>query len=456
MTTRPMTARRGSALLAGLIVATAACASDADESAVDEVETVETAVASTTPSTTGAASGTEVTVANTEPASTTLPPVTVSPPVAGGLLDFEFQPVPAGDYRVETIGAPFTITVPEGWWVQPNSLGHFVITDETSQGPGDLDIVMLRPSNLADPDDPGAPPDDQRGDWPLDDIEGWLDALTPGVVADGPEPGTLGGLDAVRFDVELTDEVACGPDFCVGFATNRRVNGMWFDRRIGYRVWWIDGRDEAPIAVVIGDGGDPAFVERAEAVLDTVEFESVGPNPIPAEGNLWELGIPAIVSAGTVSLPAGPGVTFELTQDRHIHQQGPFVAIAGEGPFETDIFFPETSASGAPIETADDVIAALEETAGITVDGIGAREVDGRESVEVSFTGPGLQPDVRAVFPFADDPRNGWRPPIEGRMWILELDDGVVFVTAEIFETGFMDEALELAETILGTISFGP
>ena len=222
--------------------------------------------------------------------------------------------MPSGEYRVETIGAPFTIDIPEGWFVQPNSLGHFVITATGSVGPGDRDIVMIRPSNLADPDQPGAAVEEQIGEWPLDDIDGWLAALIPGVIDGDPMDTTLGGLDAVTFDVAITDEVECGEMFCVGFATNRGVNDMWFDRRTGYRMWWIDGGEQAPIAVMIGDGSDPSFTERAQEVLDTVTFESVGPNPVPAEGNLWELGFPGQVPAGTVSLPVGPGVTFELSE----------------------------------------------------------------------------------------------------------------------------------------------
>jgi hypothetical protein len=149
---------------------------------------------------------------------------------------------------------------------------------------------MFRPSNLADPDQPGAPLEELAGDWPLDDINGWLDALIPGVVDGEPVDTTIGGLDAVQFDVAITDEVECGEDFCVAFATSRGLNGMSFEPPSGYsfeppsgyRVWWIDGGDEAPIVINIGDGSDPEFTERAQAVLDTMTFESVGPNPIPS------------------------------------------------------------------------------------------------------------------------------------------------------------------------------
>lgn len=466
MTTRPKTVGRAAALVVASVMLVAACADDGDDGAesIDSPTEVsgtgtatDTADAETTdPPATAATTSTADSAApvTTEPVATTAP-ATTAPAEGGGLLDVEFQPVPPGDYRVETIGAPFTISIPDGWWVRPNSFGHFVLTDAESMGPGDRDIVMIRPSNLADPDRPNVPAEEQAGDWPLDDIEGWVEAVVPGVIAAGPEGTTLGGLDAITFDVMLTDDVACGQEACVGFATNRLVNSMWFDRRIGYRVWWIDGGDESPIAVFIGDGGEPDFTERAEAVLDTVVFESVDPNPIPAEGNLWELGIPSEVPAGTVTLPVGPGVTFELVEDTFIPQNSQFAAVFGQGSWETDIVFPSTARSGAAVETVDDVIAALDAEPDITVEVVGTREVDGREATVVDITGPAPSPDVTPAFPL-DGSDVGWRPPWAGTLWIVQLDDGPAFVSAEWFDTGFADDARDWAEPILDSITFGP
>jgi hypothetical protein len=374
------------------------------------------------------------------------------------LLDFEFESVPAGRYRVETLGAPFAIDVPEGWRVQYNSLGYLVITDEDSFGPGDRDIQMIRPSNLADPDQPGAPTDEQAGDWPTDDITGWVNALIPGVVDGEPVDTTIGGLDAVRFHVAITDEVECGENFCVGFVTNRRVNDVWFDSGTGYRVWWVDGGDESPIAVAVGDGDDPDFLERAQAVLDTVTFESVGPNPIPEEGDLCKLGFPCEAAAGTVTLPVGPGVTFELAEAHRVFQEDDFKArVLMDDPAEVDIFFPDQTFDGEPLATADDVVAALERDPENTVTVVGAREVGGSEAAEVEFSGStefgpeGPTPTLTA----STVSGAGWIAPPDASLWVIETPNGLAVITAEWFEPTGREPALALASEILDSIVFG-
>ena len=351
------------------------------------------------------------------------------------------------------------IDVPEGWWVQPNSFGHFVLTDEASQGPGDRDIVMIRPSNLSDPDQPGAPVEEQAGDWPLADIDGWLAALIPGVVDGEPVATTIGGLDAVQFDVSITDEVECGREVCVGFATNRLVNSLWFDRGTGYRVWWIDGGDESPIAIDIGDGGDPEFIERAQAVLDTVTFESVGPNPIPSEGNLWEFGIPSEAPAGTVSLPVGPGVTFEMSESHFIGFRDELIAaVFLDGPGESDIVFPDRAFDGEPLTTVDDVVAALERDENVTATVGGTREVDGYEATEVEVSNSAASGPTRPspTLRWSDDPDEGWIAPPDGTVWVMETPHGIAAITAEWFEAFAAEPAQALAAEILDSIVIGP
>ena len=373
-------------------------------------------------------------------------------------LDFEFQPVPAGRYRVETIGAPFVIDIPEGWFVQPNSFGHFVITDPESMGPGDRDIVMIRPSHLADPDQPGAPVDQQDGDWPLDDITGWLEALIPGVVDGDAVTTTIGGFEAVRFDVAVGDDVECGEEFCVGFATNRQVNSMWFDPDVRYRVWWIDGGDQSPIAVNIGDGSAPEFAERAQAVLETVVFESIGPNPVPAEGNLWELGVPSDVPAGEVTLPVGPGIEFEMSESHFIVQNDHFAGVLLQGPGEVDILFPDLAFDGTEIATVDDVVDAVERDPDLSGLVVGSRDVDGYEATEVEISSdlqPGGDGPPPKLLRSGGAEGDGWRAPPDGILWVMETPDGVAVITAEWFETAVESDARSLATEILDSIAIG-
>jgi hypothetical protein len=454
--------RASGAIAVVCLLAATACSSDDDDTTSASAPATAVEDASDEPTTTEPPETTPSTDAPTTDAPATTEPEADEPAVTASsdevqLLDFEFQAVPAGQYRVETLGAPFLIDIPEGWWVQPNSFGRFVITDADSAGPGDRDIVMIRPSNLADPDQPAAPVEEQAGDWPLGDINGWLEALIPGVVDGGPVDTTIGGLDAVQFDVAVTDEVACGEDGCVGFATNRLVNGMWFDPPTGYRVWWIDGGDESPIAINIGDGSDPEFTERAQAVLDTVTFESVGPNPIPSEGNLWELGIPSEVPAGTVTLPVGPGVTFEMSEPRFVVQDEFKANVLVDGPGEADIFFPDQAFDGEPLATVDDVVGSLERDPDVTATIVGTREVSGYEATEVDISssvepGPVRPPPTLQRSAPSD---SEWLAPPDGTMWIMETPNGLAVITAEWFEPTGMEPAQALAAQILDSIVIG-
>ena len=443
--------RRAAAVIVALgALVGAACNSDDDTSSTDTI----TASGSTAPGTT-APPTTPAATPGSDPDES--PVDTVAEDVA--VLDFEFQPVPAGRYRVETIGAPFVIDIPEGWFVQPNSFGHFVITDPESTGPGDRDIVMIRPSNIADPDQPGAPVEEQDGDWPLDDISGWLEALIPGVVDGDAVETTIGGLDAVRFDVAVGDDVDCGDEFCVGFATNREVNSMWFDPDVRYRVWWIDGGDESPIAVNIGAGSDAEFTERAQAVLDTVVFESIGPNPVPAEGNLWELGLPSEVPAGEVNLPVGPGIAFEMSESHVIVQDGPFAGVLLEGPGEVDVFFPDLAFDGAEVATVGDVVDAIERDPDLTGVVVGSRDVGGYDATEIEISsdlqpGDDGPPPPRFLWSGGSEDE-GWLAPPNGILWVADTPDGVVVVTAEWFEPSAEADAQELATEILDSITIG-
>ena len=234
---------------------------------------------------------------------------------------------------------------------------------------------------------------------------------------------------------------------------------MWFDRGVGYRVWWIDGGDESPIAINIGDGSDPAFTERAQAVLDTVTFESVGPNPIPSEGNLWELGIPSVVPAGTVALPVGPGITFEMSESHFVFQRDDYFAgVVLDVPGEADIFFTDQAFDGEPLATVDDVVDALERDPDLTATVIGTREVNGYEATEVNIVnslspGPNRPPPT---FGRSDkQPDVGWLAPPDGTLWIMETPDGLAVITAEWFEPSGMEPAQALAAEILDSIVVG-
>lgn len=197
------------------------------------------------------------------------------------LFTDQFTAVAAGSYRVDTLGTPFSLTVDDGWWVQPNSSAHTVFTDPASVGPGDRDVVFLRPTGLVDPQQPQAARVAQVG-WPLDDIEGWLEELIAGVVTGEPTTAMLGGRSAVRFEVRLDSDAVCGPEpYCVGFITNHSVNGFEFELNHRYVIYWVDQQAAPPVVVILGiPDGRESFEARADSLLETVAFGEPQPHPI--------------------------------------------------------------------------------------------------------------------------------------------------------------------------------
>ncbi len=193
-------------------------------------------------------------------------------------------------------------------------------------------------------------------------------------------------------------------------------------------------------------------------MLDTVTFESVGPNPVPSEGNLWELGISSEVPAGTVTLPIGPGVTFEVSEPHFIGQDEYGAGVELDAPGVAVVFFPDEAFDGEPLATVDDVVGSLERDPDVTATVVGTREVSGYEATEVgvsSLVEPGPDRPPPTLRNSATPPDNGWIAPPDGTIWIMETPDGLMVITAEWFEPEGMEPVQALAAEILDSIVIG-
>jgi len=443
-------------LLALGLIASACGGDDADTAAttttVAETTEVEEAVETTAPPTTEA----EEEPAEEEDAEADEEAEEAEPAPSGEpvLLDLQFSPIDPGTYLVETTGVPFTITIDGEWWVQPNSDGWTVLTHPDSQGPDDRDIVFLRPSDLSDPSQPGADPDVQEG-WPLDDLPGWLENITEGLITEPAVETQLGGRDALRFEAQVTDESMCGPEpFCIGFATNNLVNSLQFVPGSKSVVYWVDMGDETPLIVYIGSPADNDDWEAtAEAILETIEFGEPGPNPIdPDGGPLWEAGITTDVPAGVQQFPALGGLQLELDEERFVVQEGDnfMVVFDGDVAGNVEIWVAYSDFDGTPIETTDELVAVLEtiETT-VTETDPSTHTLGEARSFETASTAAGPPgPDSLGIFTM--DGQIPWFSPPAGRLWVFETDRGVVVVSAESFEGDrYLDQMTALAEDVV-------
>lgn len=184
-------------------------------------------------------------------------------------LTQQFAPVPEGTWEATALGTSFEVDIEGEWWVQPNEPGLVVLSDPDSRGPGEDDVVFIRPTALSDPTDPGS-----GEPWPVDDIEGWLASTDAGVVA-APVEDEVGGVKGIVFEVELTRSTS------FPFVDNAGGGGKEFFPGHRYVVHWLDQEEHAPIVIVVGartteiDGWRPT----AASLLETVRFGEPAPHP---------------------------------------------------------------------------------------------------------------------------------------------------------------------------------
>ena len=371
----------------------------------------------------------------------------------------EYSPIDAGTHRVTALGTPMTFTVDDSWFVNPNEPGYFALSDPSSVGPDDRDIVFMRVAALADPEAPGAPLAEQDG-WPVDDLEGWLANLADGIEVSDPENVILGGRDAVRFDISVDDDFECGPEFCAGFVHNGNNGGRSLSPGITNRAFWID-EGETPILVMLGAGlQGEEFFDRAEEVLATLAFGEEQPHPLDLDRPIWEQGQPSEVPAGRADFTAA-GFSFELAEDRFVNQRGSRVAgqtgsVVGviqrtdSGIF---IHMPIADLEGNPLSTADDVAEAI-----LADPTAGAEEVE--PTVESIYpvrqftTAPNSPNDFGLKWD--DTPGLEWHKGPNTTLYILDSPDGVVLVSAEARAEDTLAAAEAEAAQIIATLETIP
>lgn len=183
-------------------------------------------------------------------------------------LTTSFGSLKAGTYRLDTFGTPFTFEVGNSvFFVMENRSGFLAVAPPNSRDFDDRDMVIIRLAELSDPTAPNA----QGEGWPADDFAGWLDNLTDGVLATDREETTLGGLPAIRVDLELGDIECLSGNDCVLFDLSRRKS---LNPGAKYRIWVVEQETAEPLAVILGitNESDRAWWDAYEEILSTLSF----------------------------------------------------------------------------------------------------------------------------------------------------------------------------------------
>ncbi|MBT8241840.1 MAG: hypothetical protein KJN63_11495, partial [Acidimicrobiia bacterium] len=357
----------------------------------------------------------------------------------------EFIPLDPGTYRVDTVGTHFSFTIDETLRVQPNSRAYITMSHPGSQGFGDRSITFMRLTALSNPAEPTAPLDELGDGWPADDFAGWLDNLSDEIVITTRKDTTLGGLDAVRVELSL-NESGCPPrpDPCGPFGTNRLVHTSELYSGDEYQIWIVEQGNEDPLAVIVAIDREEEseWFDTAEAILSTLAFGDVAPNPI--------LDLPP----GPVELPFLGGIQIELPEGAFaIRDPQSFDRIVPYSwPGDTKFLISPAGAAGNPLDTSDDLVAVLRGSA--DVDEIALATIDGIEARVFNITGT---TSSAPTFQLSPGEKTGWHPPPQGRVWVIDHPDrGLLMITAEAAEN--LDIVLPIAlaqtEAIIESLEF--
>lgn len=347
-----------------------------------------------------------------------------------------------GTFRIDTLGTAFTFEIGGTTGLLVNENGVVSITELTNRNADDRTLTFRRTSLLPDPAAPTAVVDPASA-WPANDLAGWIDALDDRVIASEPTITTLGGLDATFVEIEF----ACDGLNCTAGDLSTDPDHPYFTSGSQYRLWVVDQDEQDPIVVIVAidDDGDTAFFDRADALLSSLKFESIKPNPVTRP------------PAGPSELTVFGGISLELPQEVVVIE--PYVGfarlmppgIAGDVEFLTR----PLDVDGAGVMTSQQLVELFEDesivlTEFVTPD-IGG--IDARAFEVVSGSNPNVVLKARD----ADlvRPEFGWEPPHRGQLWVIEHPErGLLIVSAASFSSETIDELRTWTQALLRSLEF--
>ncbi|MEM7285835.1 MAG: hypothetical protein AAF480_05750 [Actinomycetota bacterium] len=371
-----------------------------------------------------------------------------------------FTPFDPGTYRTGALGTPMSFTATETLATQPNGSGMFAVTDVRSQAPDQYELLFMRVSHFSDPGAPNTPLEEQEG-WPADDFDGWLDNLHEGVIATDPVETAINGLPALSVDLQLADDMECGwvPGFCAGLAVNHDEHIKALNKGSFYRLWFIEQAEEDPLLIVsaISSEDQAPWLDQADAVLETVAFGQIAPNPVqllsPGPTRLGALGgVQMDVPDDFAELTAGLPLFIRPWTGRQFSFM-PMTELRG------GVYFLDQphSVEGIPLASPDEVVAELVSNGG-NVTEIGPATIDGIDARVFDFTTDRAF-DIMLRYSPLDlaDSIWGWDAPAAGRLWVIDHPErGLMMVSAHAFED--VDTVLpavnDLADVVVQSLSF--
>ncbi len=356
-----------------------------------------------------------------------------------------------GLYQTDNLGTRVSMDLDEIWFLDRNEVGVIELSDGGT-------VSIIRPTALADPNQLGADP---TFTWPTSDLDGWLDRVSPSIRFIEADDAERDGLRV--FDVQPSAGLCPGTAACVPFLST----GGTFDVAVGStdqtRVWWFTMDPFAPLVVVAT--GPVSTIQNADTLVRSMGF---GPSAAHPLSNLefWEAGIDGDLPAARIALPALGGLEFDLPFPAAMRQTGDAVIVELTALARLEVLIVDRAADGSAVATVADATGALNPLVEIT--SVGPLDTAMGEMVVIDIAnGPtsnssrALLTPSRGFAPGTATDNYGWLVPRSGRLWMIEVDNGVLLLSAGVLEDSALDDPtierslFELGEAVARTIALG-
>ncbi len=379
-------------------------------------------------------------------------------PLATELTHQFVEPEP-GAYRVDTLGTPFSLELPESVFIQKNRGTWFAVSALDSARPGDRGLSIYRISQLSDPTplpiEFGA--DDEP--WPPGDLAGWLDAAPQEIVVTNRNDDTrIGGRPAQSAELRLVSVPQCAAQNrpCAAMATNHFATVFELLPGVPHKVWVVDQGDQDPVLISAAAlDPDSDWFTTVDEMLASLAFGEVEENPLDGDTAPWLVGLNSELPAESVDLLALGGISVELPEQSFSVQDQTNVeqlfGLSSDG--ESTIFVTNPLNDDNEPAAADEIVTLLStnnddfvELDSTVVDGIEARVFDLPGSSELGL----VLTDAAA--------EHGWSPPQLGglaRVWLLDHPDrGLLLIASQTPVQAGNEEHFALSEQIISTLEF--
>lgn len=243
-----MTYRTRIVIFAVMASALAACGGDDDDATAEATATTEAAPTTTAPA--------DTTIPVTDAAPTTAPPADATPPTEGGGVSP--GDTVEGDIELGQFPTPISFTTSDRWLVPVAEPEGVALEDPVQEAPFTRAVLFL----IATPTGGHQTIGDRVGSEDLSGLGLQYDEVT---IVDQAAT-QVGGFDATVYDLTYDGSGELPLLRTQGFGGSIILRDTEY-----YRIWEVDnGEDFVVFAPVLR--GDLEWLDKAEALIDTIEF----------------------------------------------------------------------------------------------------------------------------------------------------------------------------------------